>query len=88
MRRFEARFGVPILEGYGLTEGTCVSTLNPRAGERKVGSIGRALPGQEVKIVGDDGAELPPAAERVHMDQKGLVFLPHVLAICRRVRPS
>lgn len=28
-----------------------------------------------------DGAELPPASERVHMDQKGLVFLPHVFAI-------
>jgi len=27
------------------------------------------------------GAQLPPASDRVHMDQKGLVFLPHVLAI-------
>ena len=59
-KKFEETFGVPIVEGYGLTEGTCVSTLNPREGVRKIGSIGLPCPGQEVFIVDEAGAELPP----------------------------
>ena len=43
------------MEGYGLTEGTCVSTINPRDGVRKIGSIGMALPGQEIVILDEDG---------------------------------
>ena len=58
--RFKEVFGIPIVEGYGLTEVTCVSTLNPRDGIRKIGSIGLALPGQIVKIVDETGGELPP----------------------------
>jgi fatty-acyl-CoA synthase len=50
-RAFEARTGVRILEGYGLTEATCVSCLNPARGERRVGSIGLRLPGQQMKAV-------------------------------------
>ena len=56
---FQEVFKIPLIEGYGLTEGTCVSTLNPRVGVRKVGSIGKACPGQEVLIVDEDGKELP-----------------------------
>src|SRR5271166_3068632 len=37
IRAFEARTGVKILEGYGLTEGACVSSVNPAAGERRAG---------------------------------------------------
>lgn len=48
---FEDKTGINILEGYGLTEGTCVSTLNPLNGDRYIGSIGKALPLQEIKIV-------------------------------------
>ena len=59
MTRFEETFNIPIVEGYGLTEATCVSTINPRDGLRKVGSIGLALPGQIVKIVDEDGNECP-----------------------------
>jgi long-chain acyl-CoA synthetase len=59
-KKFESIYGIKIIEGYGLTEGTVVSTLNPLNGVRKIGSIGKALPGQEVKIVNDDGKELPP----------------------------
>ena len=51
MRRFEGATGVRLLEGYGLTESTCASTMNPVQGERLVGSIGKALPGIEVKVV-------------------------------------
>ncbi|MEH0532632.1 AMP-binding protein [Streptomyces stelliscabiei] len=30
LTRFEARYGFPLVEGYGLSEGTCASTVNPR----------------------------------------------------------
>lgn len=59
-KKFEQIYGIKIIEGYGLTEGTVVSTLNPLNGVRKIGSIGKALPGQEVKIVDDSGKELQP----------------------------
>ncbi|MEV0685186.1 AMP-binding protein [Nocardia sp. NPDC050378] len=54
--RFEQRFGVPIVEGYGLSEGTCASTLNPVDGQRKPGTVGLPLPGQTVAIMNADGA--------------------------------
>jgi fatty-acyl-CoA synthase len=44
-----------ILEGYGLTESTCASCVNPKDGERKVGSVGVPLPYQQVKVVIPDG---------------------------------
>jgi long-chain acyl-CoA synthetase len=57
-RRFEEKFGVAILEGYGLTEGACTSTLNPFWGPRKIGSIGRAIRGQDVAVLDDAGSEV------------------------------
>ena len=51
MRNFQDRTGLKILEGYGLTEGTCVSTCNPPLGERRLGSIGIRLPLQPMKAV-------------------------------------
>jgi long-chain acyl-CoA synthetase len=56
---FEARYRVPLVEGYGLSEGTVVSTANPVCGERRPGTVGLALPGQTVEVVGPDGAPLP-----------------------------
>lgn len=50
-RRFEAHSGMKILEGYGLTESTCASCVNPKDGERKIGSIGLRLPYQQVKVM-------------------------------------
>ncbi len=54
---FAARTGRHLLEGYGLTEATCVSTWT-RPGEERPGSVGRALPGQQIKAVtiGADGS--------------------------------
>lgn len=49
--RFEEHSGMKILEGYGLTEVACASAVNPKDGERKVGSIGMRLPYQQVKVV-------------------------------------
>jgi long-chain acyl-CoA synthetase len=54
-RRFEEKFGLRIMEGYGLTEGTCCSTINPFFGPRKIGSIGLPTRGQEVEIMGPEG---------------------------------
>jgi fatty-acyl-CoA synthase len=54
---FAAHTGRRLLEGYGLTEATCASTWT-RPGEERSGSVGRVLPGQQVKAVriGDDGS--------------------------------
>lgn len=56
-RRFEAHTGIKILEGYGLTEGAVASAINPKDGERKVGSIGIRMPYQAMKVavVDEDG---------------------------------
>ncbi len=56
-RNFESKTGVRILEGYGLTEGACVSSINPPGGERRIGSIGLRLPYQAMLavILGQDG---------------------------------
>jgi len=55
-RAFEASTGIRLLEGYGLTEGACVSSVNPPEGERRIGSIGIRLPHQEMKTVVLDAA--------------------------------
>src|SRR5882724_5058093 len=51
--RFEGRFGIPIVEGYGLSEGSCASTVNPIDGRRKPGTVGLPMPGQQIAIAGD-----------------------------------
>ncbi|WP_406637832.1 class I adenylate-forming enzyme family protein [Amycolatopsis sp. WGS_07] len=55
IERVEERFGVVVVEGYGLSEGSCASTLNPLAGPRKPGTVGRPLPGQEVALMDPQG---------------------------------
>ncbi len=55
-RRFEAVAGVPLCEGYGMTEGACVSTLNPTGGGHRAGSVGLRLPHQALQIWQVDGA--------------------------------
>lgn len=49
----------PILEGYGLTEATCASAVNPIDGPRKPGTVGPALPGQRIRIVDDNLQDVP-----------------------------
>ncbi|MGR3805777.1 MAG: acyl-CoA synthetase [Marinibacterium profundimaris] len=52
-RRFEKAAGIEIIEGYGLTEATCLVACNPLNGEKKIGSIGLPFPYTEVKILRD-----------------------------------
>ncbi len=59
---FEERFGVPVVEGYGLSECTVACTLNPLQGLRKAGSVGLPLPGIDVGVV-DQADELLPAGQ-------------------------
>ena len=55
--RFESATGVTVIEGYGLTEATCLVSCNPPEGDKKVGSVGVPFPYTDVKIfhTGPDG---------------------------------
>ncbi|NOP97690.1 MULTISPECIES: AMP-binding protein [Mycolicibacterium] len=55
LERFERRYGIGLIEGYGLSEGSCASTGNPLHGRRKPGTVGIPLPGQEIRIVDSAG---------------------------------
>jgi long-chain acyl-CoA synthetase len=57
--RVEDVLGVALVEGYGLSEGSCASTLNPYDGVRKPGTVGLPLPGQEVRVVDQLGNPVP-----------------------------
>jgi acyl-CoA synthetase (AMP-forming)/AMP-acid ligase II len=50
-REFEAQFGVPLLDGYGITETSTMVTMNWPHGGRTLGSCGLPLPGLAVRIV-------------------------------------
>lgn len=56
---FEEKFGVRLLEGYGLTEAAPACSFNLMDRPAKHGSIGTALIGIDIKIVDDEGRELP-----------------------------
>ena len=49
--RFKAATGVEIAEGYGLTEATCLVSVNPVDGVKKVGSVGLLMPYTHVRIL-------------------------------------
>jgi len=63
-KRFEAHSGMKLIEGYGLTEGTCASSVNPYYGEQKIGSIGIRLPYNQMKVfLVDDDSKFVREAE-------------------------
>ena len=57
MKKFEATFNCPVVEGYGLSESTCRSTFNPPDERRRPGSCGQPI-GNEMKVVNDDDNEV------------------------------
>ena len=59
LHAFDARFGVEILEGYGLSETSPVATFNQVGRPRKPGSVGLPVWGCDVKVVDADDAEVP-----------------------------
>ena len=60
--RFRELFGVPILEGFGMTETSPVVSVNVPARSR-AGSVGRLLPGVEARVVDDADRPVPAGAE-------------------------
>ena len=56
-KRFEKAVGVEIIEGYGLTECTCLVSINPIGGVKKIGSVGIPFPYTDVRILNEDGTE-------------------------------
>jgi len=62
---FEERFGLVILEGYGLTETASTTTFNVSADERRAYSVGKPIWGTQTQIWDDEGRPLPPGAEHV-----------------------
>jgi len=58
LRGFEKAFGCVILEGYGLSETSPVASFNHPDRVRKPGSIGTPIAGVEMRVVGEDGAEV------------------------------
>ena len=55
LQDFEAKFGIPLLEGYGLSEASPVVSKNPIHGVRKPGSIGRPIPNVELSAQDEAG---------------------------------
>ncbi|MEN2283331.1 long-chain fatty acid--CoA ligase [Algoriphagus sp. SE2] len=59
LENFEAKFKVPIFEGYGMSEGSPVVTFNQKEFGKKPGSVGVPIWGVEVKVVDKEGNEVP-----------------------------
>ncbi|WP_296622515.1 long-chain fatty acid--CoA ligase [Marivirga sp.] len=59
LEEFEKKFNVPILEGYGMSEGSPVVTFNQKQFGKKPGSVGTPVWGVEVKVVDENGEEVP-----------------------------
>jgi acyl-coenzyme A synthetase/AMP-(fatty) acid ligase len=49
--RFEKAAGLTLIEGYGLTEATCLVSVNPPQGDRRIGSVGLPFPYTKVRII-------------------------------------
>jgi long-chain acyl-CoA synthetase len=60
--RFRELFGVPLLEGFGMTEASPVVSVNV-PGRTRPGSVGKLLPWVEARVVDDEDRPLPAGAE-------------------------
>lgn len=89
LKAFEAKFDVPILEGYGLSETSPVATFNRTDRPRKVGSIGLPVWGVQVRVVDEDLSDMPPGEPgevviRGHNVMKGYFNNPRANEECFR----
>jgi long-chain acyl-CoA synthetase len=64
-KQFKERFGVTILEGYGLSETSPVASFSVYGEEPRVGSIGKPIPGVEMKLINDDWSDVPDGPDAV-----------------------
>lgn len=71
-KSFQDKTGIKILEGYGCTEGNCISSANPFFGEQKIGSIGLRLPFQDMACVRVDGNKI---TGKCNVDEIGVVAI-------------
>ena len=67
---FKEKYGVSICEGYGLTEVTGLTTVNPPLGKKKPGSIGLPIPEQQVEIM-DENNNILPVGEKGEICTRG-----------------
>jgi oxalate---CoA ligase len=73
LERFEAAFGIPVVETYGMTEAASMITANPVDGPRKAGSAGRPA-GTEVRVIVPDGGQAAPGEfGQVRIRGKGVI---------------
>lgn len=83
LKDFEARFNVPIMEGYGMSEGSPVVTFNHLHDKRIPGSIGKPVWGVEVMVADENDKEVPVGEKgqilyRGHNVMKGYYKRPEV----------
>jgi len=72
IRDFEGKTGAVIVEGFGMTESSPVTHINPFGGERKVGSIGIPIPDTEARIVDlNEGTHEIPVGESGELVVRG-----------------
>ncbi|HTI22763.1 MAG TPA: long-chain fatty acid--CoA ligase [Kutzneria sp.] len=62
---FERRFGVVVLEGYGMSETASTTTFNVSAQDRRAYSVGRPIWGVEVEVWDERGVPVPTGREHV-----------------------
>ena len=70
-KRFEALTGAALVEGYGLSEASPVTHVNPVAGLRKIGSIGLPLPDTDAKVVDPETREPLPTGREGELAVRG-----------------
>jgi len=70
MHDFETLYGVPLVDGYGITEAHSFVTLNDPRGKRPDGSCGKAIEGVDVRIVDEQDRDVP-AGERGELIFRG-----------------
>ncbi|MFG2514004.1 long-chain fatty acid--CoA ligase [Streptomyces sp. NPDC048584] len=62
---FRSRFGVTVLEGYGLSETSPVASFSVYGEQPRVGSIGVPIPGVDMKLIAEDWSDVPDRPDAI-----------------------